>query len=124
MPYLGRKKDVDPRIVQLASRPHELTDPTQREDALNKAQAEAAWDAAKNRVVVNVNGEPYWGHEYPNVFTFKGQLCGRFDHVPADRTKWTPPMELVSFFANLGGDNTHVIIKLADGDQVMIRKTS
>jgi hypothetical protein len=89
---------------------------------LREANRIAGFDGLRNPVFVTAeDGHTVWGHEFPTAFTFQGLLRGKFELLPADRSKWTPPMELTS---KHGGDHTDVVIELADGDLVHIQRTS
>ncbi len=77
---------IDPDVLKLAADPLNETgmSDNERHVAANEAQRLAAIDKMRNRKVVEKGGRHYWAAEYPNVFTFDGQLRGSFDWVQRD----------------------------------------
>src|SRR5687768_1850503 len=68
--YIGPKRDIDPRIGQLAVDPSQIP-VVDRQAAVQAANKEARLDMMQNRVIVHDQGsEPHWAAEFPNVFTF------------------------------------------------------
>lgn len=115
--------ELDPMIVELAKDPlnESGASAAERRDALTEAERLASVDKMRNRRIVEKDGELYWAAEYPNVFTFNGQLRGKFDWVHKDPSKRSGAQQIASI-GGLEGKMTDVIIEMDDGEQVIIRK--
>ncbi|HEY4963392.1 MAG TPA: hypothetical protein VIH90_01720 [Candidatus Saccharimonadales bacterium] len=119
--YLGPKRELDALIQRLATDPDGLST-EDRQEALVIAKTEARWDATQNKiVVVNGAGEEYLGAEYPNIFSFDGQIRGQYEEVPDDRANWSTGMQLAT---DMGGKFNDVIIEFDNGEMVHVQKTS
>ena len=86
---------------------------------LKAAQLEAGWDGTQNMVVVKRgNGDPHWGAEYPNIFTFDGQLRSVLDEIPDPNSPRIDAM----FGGDPTGASTAVIIAFENGTTLTVKK--
>jgi hypothetical protein len=118
---------IEPEVLAL------VQDPTNQAGA-SDAERHAAFERAKQlsdadaggykRIVHDKTGEAHWANEYPNVFSFDGQIRGDFDWVHRDVQKRPPEQHLVANHDAIGGPVTDVIIETDMGEKVLIRKTS
>lgn len=117
--------DIPKEASALITRPETLGDDL-REATLTELERIASAHTVPNRKFVERDGEKYWAYEYPQVFTFNGQLRGKFEKVHRDHTKRPPEQFIASMGGErgLGGGLTHVVIEMEDGEKVMIEKTT
>jgi len=123
---LGGQQQIgiaDPTIRALASDP----------DSLNGAERQATIIEAKrlsrgmtNIIVTDKEGVARWGHEYPLVFTFDGNIRGSVEKVHKDRAQRSPAVQAAGLMGDesLRGVESHVIFEMDDGQSILIRRTN
>lgn len=112
---------IDHEIMDFARHPEHFS-AEQQAEMFKKAELQGRFQA-RPVVMEGADGVPYWGHEYPNIFTFNGNMRSDFDKVPRDFNKWTTGMQLGGEFAMLGRGNI-VIFELDDGEKIAIKRTN
>lgn len=136
---------IDPNSAErnntLREVPKEIGNLIMRREKMTEAEIDAAQTMvkgfvdrdsmpAKTGVYEAEDGKKYPVKEYETAFTFSGTLRGAFDYVPKDSEaqKKIPGLEMrmmTDFTGNrVGGELTHVIVSMDNGDQVLIEKTN
>lgn len=115
---------VSPEVEQFLSQRETLT-PQQQKEGYQQARKEAQLDGSSNKVVMELGGKNYWGKEYPNLFSFDGELRGNYENwaeVTPDNE--STPQISAQLIKGPGGESTHVFFETDDGHMYAIRRTA
>jgi len=115
---------ADPAIRMLATDPTSLSD-SDRQATLTEAKLKAA--GAPRVTVFDKEGRAHVGKEYPEVFTFDGQVRGMFERVNQDPDKLSTGQELALVLGGqreTRGKMSDVIFETDDGQMIRIARTN